>query len=133
MLYLLDTDTCAFIARQKHPKVTSRFRSHRAGDLAMSVVTYGELRVGAEKSDRYPESLKALELFIQAVPVLPIDPEVARFYSKVRLDLEQRGQIIGANDLWIASHCLQLGLTLVTNNAREFSRIPNLTIENWTR
>jgi len=92
MLYLLDTDTCAFIARQKHPKVTSRFRSHRAGDLAMSVVTYGELRVGAEKSDRYPESLKALELFIQAVPVLPIDPEVARFYSKVRLDLEQRGQ-----------------------------------------
>jgi tRNA(fMet)-specific endonuclease VapC len=133
MLYLLDTDTCAFIARQKHPKVTSRFRSHRAGDLAMSVVTYGELRVGAEKSDRYPESLKALELFIQAVPVLPIDPEVARFYSKVRLDLEQRGQIIGANDLWIASHCLQLGLTLVTNNEREFSRIPNLTIENWTR
>ncbi|MGA2897842.1 MAG: type II toxin-antitoxin system VapC family toxin [Acidobacteriaceae bacterium] len=133
MLYLLDTDTCAFIARQKHPKVTSRFRSHRAGDLAMSVVTYGELRVGAEKSDRYPESLKALELFIQAVPVLAIDPEVARLYSKVRLDLEQRGQIIGANDLWIASHCLQLGLTLVTNNEREFSRIPNLTIENWTR
>jgi tRNA(fMet)-specific endonuclease VapC len=133
MLYLLDTDTCAFIARQKHPKVTSRFRSHRAGDLAMSVVTYGELRVGAEKSDRYPESLKALELFIQAVPVLPIDPEVARFYSKIRLDLEQRGLIIGANDLWIASHCLQLGLTLVTNNEREFSRIPNLTIENWTR
>jgi tRNA(fMet)-specific endonuclease VapC len=133
MLYLLDTDTCAFIARQKHPKVTSRFRSHRAGDLAMSVVTYGELRVGAEKSDRYPESLNALELFIQAVTVLPMAPEVARFYSKVRLDLEQRGQIIGANDLWIASHCLQLGLTLVTNNEREFSRIPNLTIENWTR
>ena len=99
----------------------------------MSVVTYGELRVGAEKSDRYPESLNALELFIQAVTVLPMAPEVARFYSKVRLDLEQRGQIIGANDLWIASHCLQLGLTLVTNNEREFSRIPNLTIENWTR
>jgi tRNA(fMet)-specific endonuclease VapC len=132
MLYLLDTDTCAFIARQKHPKVTSRFRSRRAGDLAMSVVTYGELRVGAEKSDRYPESLRALELFIQAVTVLPMALEVARFYSKVRLDLEQRGLIIGTNDLWIASHCLQLGLTLVTNNEREFSRIPNLTIENWT-
>jgi tRNA(fMet)-specific endonuclease VapC len=133
MLYLLDTDTCAFIARQKHPKVTSRFRSHRAGELAMSVVTYGELRVGAEKSDRYPDSLRALELFIQAVPVVPMEIEVARFYSQIRLDLEQRGQIIGANDLWIASHCLQLGLTLVTNNEREFSRIPNLTIENWTR
>jgi len=132
MLYMLDTDTCAFIARQKHPKVTGRFRSHRAGDLAMSVVTYGELRVGAEQSDRYPGSLRALEIFIQAVPVLPMDRQVAEIYAKIRLDLQQRGQIIGANDLWIASHCMQLGLTLVTNNEREFSRIPNLTIENWT-
>jgi len=98
----------------------------------MSVVTYGELRVGAEKSDRYPASMNALEIFIQAVPVLSMDVEVAKFYSNIRLDLEQRGQIIGANDLWIAAHCLQLGLTLVTNNEREFSRIPNLTIENWT-
>jgi tRNA(fMet)-specific endonuclease VapC len=132
MLYMLDTDTCAFIARQKYPKVTSRFRSHRTGDLAMSVVTYGELRVGAEKSDQYPASLTALEIFIQAVPILSMDSEVAKFYSSVRLDLQQRGLIIDANDLWIASHCLQLGLTLVTNNEREFSRIPNLTIENWT-
>ena len=98
----------------------------------MSVVTYGELRVGAEKSDRYPASLDALQLFIQVVPVLSIGPEVARLYSKIRLDLERRGKIIGANDLWIASHCLQLGLTLVTNNEREFRRIPNLPIENWT-
>jgi tRNA(fMet)-specific endonuclease VapC len=132
MLYLLDTDTCAFIARQKHPKVTSRFRSHRAGDLAMSVVTYGELRVGAEKSNRYPATLNALEVFTQMVPVVPMESDVARFYSQIRLDLERRGKIIGANDLWIASHCLQLGLTLVTNNEREFSRIPNLAIENWT-
>ena len=88
--------------------------------------------MGAEKSDRYPASLRALEIFIQAVPVLSMDVEVAKFYSNIRLDLQQRGQIIGANDLWIASHCLQLGLTLVTNNEREFSRIPNLTIENWT-
>jgi tRNA(fMet)-specific endonuclease VapC len=132
MLYLLDTDTCAFIARQKHPKVTGRFRSQRAGDLAMSVVTYGELRVGAEKSDRYPATMNALEVFTQMVPVMPMEIEVARIYSRIRLDLELRGQIIGTNDLWIASHCLQLGLTLVTNNEREFSRIPNLAIENWT-
>jgi tRNA(fMet)-specific endonuclease VapC len=133
MLYMLDTDTCAFIARQKSPKVTDRFRRHRKGDLAMSVVTCGELRVGAEKSDRYPNSLTALELFIQAVLVIPMGPEVANFYGRVRSDLERRGQIIGANDLWIASHCLQLGLTLVTNNEREFRRIPNLPIENWTK
>ena len=133
MLYMLDTDTCAFIARQKNPKVTDRFRRHRKGDLAMSVVTYGELRVGAEKSNRYPDSLTSLEIFIQAVSVIPMDPEVASFYGKVRSDLERRGKIIGANDLWIASHCLQLGLTLVTNNEREFRRIPNLPIENWTK
>jgi tRNA(fMet)-specific endonuclease VapC len=133
MLYLLDTDTCAFIARQKHPKVESRFRSRRAGDLAMSVVTYGELRVGAEKSGRHPAILNALEVFTQIVPVVPMEIEVARFYSQVRLDLERRGKIIGANDLWIAAHCLQLGLTLITNNEREFRRIPNLPIENWTQ
>jgi tRNA(fMet)-specific endonuclease VapC len=133
MLYLLDTDTCAFIARQKHPKVTTRFRSHRAGDLAMSIITYGELRVGAEKSDRYPATLDALEVFTRTVPILPMEVEVARIYSQVRLDLERSGQIIGANDLWIAAHCLQLGLTLVTNNVREFRRIPNLPIENWTQ
>ena len=98
----------------------------------MSVVTYGELRIGAEKSNRYPASLNALEVFTQMVPVMPLEAEVARFYSQVRLDLERRGQIIGANDLWIAAHCLQLGLTLVTNNEREFRRIPGLPIENWT-
>ncbi len=131
--YLLDTDICVFIARQRTPKVTGRFRTHQKGDLAISVITYGELRVGAEKSDRYPEGLKALEVFIEAVPVLALDPEVARIYSRIRLDLERRGQIIGSNDLWIAAHCLQLGLTLVTNNEREFERIPDLRIENWTQ
>jgi tRNA(fMet)-specific endonuclease VapC len=133
MLYMLDTDTCIFITRPNNAKVASRFRRYRKGDLAMSVVTYGELRVGAEKSDRYPDSLTYLEIFIQGVPVIPMDPEVAGFYGRVRSDLERRGKIIGANDLWIASHCLQLGLTLVTNNEREFRRIPNLPIENWTK
>jgi tRNA(fMet)-specific endonuclease VapC len=133
MLYLLDTDTCAFIARQKHPKVASRFQAHQAGDLAMSIITYGELRFGAEKSDRYPATMDALELFTRSVPVLGMENEVARVYARIRLDLELRGQVIGSNDLWIAAHCLHLGLTLVTNNESEFRRIPNLPIENWTK
>lgn len=66
------------------------------------------------------------------VPVIPVAIEVARFCSQARLDVRRRGKIIGTNDLWIAAHCLQLGLALVTNNEREFSRIPNLPIENWT-
>jgi tRNA(fMet)-specific endonuclease VapC len=129
---MLDTDTCIFITRQNHPKVADRFRRQRSGHLGMSVVTYGEVRAGAENSNRSPRTLQSLEQFIQTVPVLAMEPEVAHYYSQVRLDLQRRGQIIGANDLWIAAHCLQLGLTLVTNNEREFSRIPNLAIENWT-
>lgn len=64
--------------------------------------------------------------------VQSMEPAVARHYAQLRLDLERRGQIIGNNDLWIAAHCLQLGLTLVTNNESEFRRVPDLPIENWT-
>ena len=133
MLYMLDTDICVYISRRNSPQVSARFQACPEGEMALSVVSYGELRVGAEKSDRRKDALSELDLFTLAVPVLPMDRQVADIYAKIRLDLQQRGQIIGANDLWIASHCLQLGLTLVTNNEREFSRIPNLTIENWTR
>jgi tRNA(fMet)-specific endonuclease VapC len=132
MLYMLDTDICIYIARQNNQKVIARFAKYGLGDLGISVVGYGELRVRTEKSKRRADGLKALDIFIQVVPVLPIDPEVGKFYASTRADLERRGKIIGANDLWIAAHCLQLGLTLVTNNEREFSRIPNLAIENWT-
>ena len=132
MLYMLDTNICVYIARQSNPKVMARFARYGHGDLAISVVGYGELRVGTERSTRRVEGLKSLDLFTQVVRVLPIDPAVAEVYASTRVDLGRRGQIIGANDLWIAAHCLQLGLTLVTNNEREFRRIPNLAIENWT-
>ena len=132
MLYMLDTDICIYIARQSNPKVMARFAKYGLGDLGISVVGYGELRVGAEKSNRRADGMKALDIFIQAVQVLPIHPEVGELYARNRADLERRGKMIGANDLWVASHCLQLGLTLVTNNEREFRRIPNLPIENWT-
>lgn len=133
MRYLLDTDTCVFIARQRPLSVATRFKSHRPGELAISIINYGELRFGAEKSNQSSVALAKLELFVQGVPVLPMQPEVAHYYAQLRLDLQRRGQIIGANDLWIAAHCLQLGLTLVTNNEREFGRVPNLSIENWIR
>jgi len=132
MLYMLDTDICVYISRRNNPRVSARFQACSEGEMVVSVVTYGELRLGAEKSDRRQAALGELELFALAVPVLPLDQQVAEIYAKIRLDLQQRGLIIGANDLWIAAHCLQLGLTLVTNNQREFKRIPNLPIENWT-
>jgi tRNA(fMet)-specific endonuclease VapC len=132
MRYMLDTNICIYIAKQNSPKVMARVSQLAPGEVAMSVVTYGELRFGAEKSARSAAALRSLNEFIEAVPVLPFDKEAGANYGRLRFDLEQRGRPIGSNDLWIASHCLQLGLTLVTNNEREFSRIPNLAIENWT-
>jgi tRNA(fMet)-specific endonuclease VapC len=129
---MLDTDTCVFITRQNRPRVAHRFRQQRRGDLGISVITYGELHLGAQKSDRPSQMVHALDQFAEIVTVLPLEEGAGRHYAQLRANLEQRGQIIGNNDLWIAAHCLQLGLTLVTNNEREFSRIPNLTIENWT-
>ncbi|HUD21796.1 MAG TPA: type II toxin-antitoxin system VapC family toxin [Acidobacteriaceae bacterium] len=129
---MLDTDTCIFYSRKTSPSATARVHRRSPGDLVISAVTYGELRFGAEKSANPVIALQMLDTFTQVVPALHLDPQVGEHYGRIRLHLQRKGRIIGNNDLWIASHCLQLGLTLVTNNEREFSRIPNLTIENWT-
>ena len=133
MLYMLDTDICVYVAKQRHyPQVLARFNRLRFGDVGMSIVSYGELRFGAQKSERPNEAIRQLGTFLEAVPILAMEPATAEYYGRLRCELERQGKPIGTNDLWIAAHCLQLGLTLVTNNEREFSRIPDLTIENWT-
>jgi tRNA(fMet)-specific endonuclease VapC len=132
MRYMLDTDTCIYYSRKTSRSVADHVHRQSPGDLVISTVTYGELRFGAENSTDPLRALNLLETFTQAVPTLRLDPQVGEDYGRIRLYLERKGQIIGNNDLWIASHCLQLGLTLVTNNESEFRRIPNLPIENWT-
>jgi|ERR1017187_3842455 tRNA(fMet)-specific endonuclease VapC len=132
MRYMLDTDICVYASRKNRPQVIARVGKHSPGDLVISTVTYGELRFGAEKSAQPNAALRVLNEFIEAVPVVPLENQTAEHYGRIRHLLERQGRAIGANDLWIAAHCLQLGLTLVTNNEREFSRIPNLAIENWT-
>jgi tRNA(fMet)-specific endonuclease VapC len=132
MLYMLDTNICVYIAKQRPPNVLARFNQLQPGDAVISVVTYGELRFGAEKSSRAETTLLNLRKFVAEVPVVLLATEAAEHYGRLHFLLGRTGQIIGNNDLWIASHCLQLGLTLVTNNEREFKRIPNLPIENWT-
>jgi tRNA(fMet)-specific endonuclease VapC len=133
MRYMLDTDICVYFSRGTSQRVLSRVSGCLPGDLVISAVTYGELYFGAEKSAQTATAFQALDEFTEAVPVVPLDKQVGDYYGKFRLYLQKKGKIIGNNDLWIASHCLQLGLTLVTNNEREFSRIPNLPIENWTQ
>jgi len=100
---------------------------------AMSVVVYGELCFGRESSRRRDETAAHISVLLETIRVLPLPLDAGPRYGEIRADLERRGLPIGANDTWIAAHALAEGLTLVTNNEREFARVPGLRIESWTR
>lgn len=131
MRYLLDTDICIYIARRRPAAVADRLALLKHGEVGMSVVTYLELVYGAWKSQRSEESIARLEAFERLVPSQPLSSDVARHYGKLRTNLERSGSPIGAYDLLIAAHALSLGVTLVTNNVREFGRVQGLQLENW--
>ena len=131
MRYLLDTNVCIYIARKQPASVLRRFERLRPGDVGISVVTWLELTYGAWKSAQREANLARLERFRQLVPVLPMDLAAAEHYGRIRATLEREGKPVGAYDLQIAAHAMSLRLTLVTNNVREFSRIPSLRMENW--
>nr|CAA6830512.1 MAG: VapC toxin protein [uncultured Thiotrichaceae bacterium] len=129
--YMLDTDTCIYLKNRRPPAIAERFSKLQWGEVVMSLVTYGELYNGAKKSREASAALENIELLGKRVPVQPMNKEVAETYGVIRSELEKQGNTIGGNDLWIAAHALTLGLTLVTNNTREFQRIPKLKVENW--
>lgn len=130
--YLLDTNICIYIAKHNPPEVRQHFLRHDKEELAMSVITLGELRHGAEKSQAREKSIIVLNQLTAAIQILELPVDAGVCYGKIRAALEKKGQIIGNNDLWIAAHALAANLILVTNNVREFARVDNLTIENWT-
>jgi tRNA(fMet)-specific endonuclease VapC len=129
--YLLDTDTFVYIRRGRPAEAQARFERLRAGEAVLSVITYGELLYGIEKQKVGPEPLRRLEELVSLIHVMPLPPEAARFYGTIRAELAIRGELIGANDVWIAAHARALNLTLVTNNEREFKRVIGLKIQNW--
>ena len=129
--YLLDTNICIYIQRQRPEKVLTRFQKLKPGDAAISVITWGEMLYGAEKSKQRRKALQLLEEFKTFVPVLPIPETAGNTYGIIRASLESKGTPIGNNDLWIAAHAKAVDLTIVTNNEREFQRIPGLKIQNW--
>jgi len=100
-------------------------------DAAISVITWGELVYGAEKSKQRKKALQLLAEFKSLVPVLPIPESTGDTYGAIRALLESKGTPIVNNDLWIAAHAKAAALTLVTNNEREFQRVPGLKIQNW--
>ena len=129
--FLLDTNICIYIHRRRPGKVLARFQKLEPGDAAISVITWGELLFGAEKSKQRKKALEMLAEFKTFVPVLPIPESAGNTYGIIRAALESMGQPIGNNDLCIAAHAKAAGLTIVTNNEREFRRIAGLKVQNW--
>ena len=129
--YLLDTNICIYIAKHNPPAVRERFSRHAASELGMSVITLGELRFGAERSQSRELALSAVHRLMSLIHVLPLGERSGEHYGQIRAQLQRTGQPIGNNDLWIAAHARSEGWILVTNNEREFSRVEGLQIENW--
>jgi tRNA(fMet)-specific endonuclease VapC len=130
--YSIDTDIFIHIRQRRLPKVRARFDQLQPGEGIISVVVYGELLYGAEKSVNQAAAIKSIEELVTLAPIQPLTSDVAREYGALRAVLEKRGEIIGNNDLWIAAHARVSGLILVTNNEREFKRVPGLKVQNWT-
>jgi tRNA(fMet)-specific endonuclease VapC len=129
--FLLDTNICIYIRQKRPEEVLRRFRNLRAGEAAISVITYGELVFGATKSQQRTAALVRLAELVNWLPALPLPENAGQAYGMMRTDLGARGQMIGNNDLWIASHALAAELTLVTNNEKEFRRVRGLKVQNW--
>ena len=129
--YLFDTNICIYVRRKKPEQVFRRFDQLVPGEAAISVITYGELLYGANKSAQREASLKTLNEFFRLVPALPLPEKAGEVYGFIRADLETKGEVISANDLWIAAHALASRLTLITNNEKEFRRVRGLKVQNW--
>lgn len=131
MKYLLDTNICIYIIKQKPEKVFKRFRRLSVGQIAISSITYSELYFGVRKSRKPDQNEAALQQFTSPLEILPYPEEASNLYGKIRAHLESKGTPIGPLDTLIAAHAQCLDLTLVTNNVPEFSRVPKLRVENW--
>ncbi len=128
--YMLDTDICIYINKNHPMKLLERF-NRVAYQVCVSTITLGELYFGAEKSERKRDNYDALERFFGRIEILPFSKEAASHYAQIRAVLEKSGNPIGPYDLLIGAHARAEDLILVTNNEREFRRIPSLRVENW--
>ncbi len=133
MKYMLDTNICIYIIKKKPDKVIRRLRELRLSDVCISSITLSELEYGVEKSEQRDRNKIALATFIAPIEVIAYNDLDAAQYGEIRSFLEKNGMPIGSLDMLIAAHALAQGLILVTNNEREFKRVPGLMIENWAK
>ncbi len=132
MKAMLDTNICIYLIKQRPPTVLEHFKSYVVGDLGISVITLAELEYGVCKSSQPKRNREALEEFISPLVVAAFDRAATAAYGRTRAYLASKGQVIGARDLLIAAHAVSRKARLVTNNEREFRRVPGLRVENWT-
>jgi len=133
MEYILDTNICIYIIKQKPVQVFDKFKTLPLGSVGISSITYAELAYGVKKSIHPEKNRAALNQFLMPLYIIDFDTKAATEYGAIRAELEKAGTPIGPLDMLIAAHVKSIGLTLVTNNEKEFNRVSGLTIENWTK
>lgn len=131
MKYMLDTNICIGLIRQKSQKLIRRITRCEPGEVGVSSITIAELAFGANKSNQIEQNLSALEQFLLPIEIADFDQQASAVYGALRAYLEREGKVIGAMDMLIGAHALSLGAILVTNNVDEFQRIPKLKVEDW--
>lgn len=129
--YLLDTNICIYIAKQRPISVLKKFQELSVGEVGMSIITYGELFFGVHKSEHLRKSLQILNELTHIIPPIPLPIGAGDCYGNIRASLNSKGIPIGNNDLWIAAHAQSERLILVSNNTREFARVDGLQLEDW--
>lgn len=129
-MILLDTNTCIYIINNRPPNVLERFRKYKAGEVGISSIAASELAYGVAKSGSL-KNRTALEMFLAPMQILPFDSQCLWFYADLRASLEKQGLSIDPMDSLIAAQALSIDGTLVTNNIKEFMRVPKLKLENW--
>ena len=128
---MLDTNICIYSIKHKPEQGFLRLQEHEPADICISSVTYAELVHGVEKSQAIEKNRLSLALLLSNIEILNFDANAAESYGKIRADLEKQGTPIGPLDMMIAGHAKSLNYTVVTNNTKEFNRVPGLKIENW--
>ena len=132
MKYLLDTNICIYIINEKPEKVLRKFERYAVTEFGISSITHAELQYGVAKSKNKKTNQDALDEFLMPLTILPFEGiKLVKCYGEIRASLESKGKTIGPLDILIAAHALGLGLTIVSNNIKEFSRVPKLKCKNW--
>lgn len=131
--YMLDTDICSYIIRERPMKVFEHFETLKMDQLCISVVTYAELIYGVEHSSSKKINKSIVDQFVKHLSIIDWDKKSAEHYGNIREFLQGKGNVIGAMNMMIAAHARSQKMILVTNNEKHFQRVPKLKVENWAK